>query len=883
MKITLQPQNTNLCPALTSTASISVATTAVSPTYVWEYWGVAPGNSNPAWVTITGFNAGAVYSNYTTGTLGITRATIALPLMGTEYRVTVSQGSCSITSSVAKLTISSAATAGTITQSATSVCTGNTITFTLSGSIGTSIQWESSPTNLSGSWAPISGETNTTYTTGALTTSSNRYYRAVVSNTCTSISATTATKTITVSPLAVAGTITTGGGIVCINGTGTQLFLMTVYGNTGTIQWQYSTNAGNTWTNAITGFPLGTNTGPFSGSTFMSEKSANQYYYAIYNITGTTSFRALITNGACTAITNVVTYTLASAIAGNLITSVGTLCSATGTGATLSLTGSVGTAIQWWKSIDSGTNWTASSVVLPLGTSPTLSTGQLTITTWYKAVVSVGTVGTSCTADSNIVVVAVDAKPVAGTISGSITICSGSNATLTLNNSTGSIVWTSSTTSGGTYLPVTSGTGNGTVSYNTGALSATTYYKATLTSGVCGSLTTAVATVIVRNPISGVVSSSTGTVASPICYYNTGVTLSLTGNSGGTISWQQFNGSNWIPVSGTTATLATGSLTATTNFRAIVTAFTGCSQTSSPWTVFVNPALVVATVTGNQQLCAPNTGTVLTAPPGYASYQWQRATVAVTTTGGQTVSAIYANVSTTVPPSNGFNTATYATGALTVTTAYRIKVTDSAGCIGYSAAYIVTVLKAGTVTGDNTSATPVCASLVTKLLTLTFFQGTSYQWQSSTTSATTGFANIAGTTTTYAAPLTNPSPTWYRVLVNSTGSCAAVATVGVPVYVNTGCRIGSAIPNADTPVVSNFDVKVSPNPYTENFNLSLSTSSEENVGIIVYDMIGRLIEQREVKPSEVDGHQIGNGYPSGVYNILVSQGTEVKTLRVIKR
>ena len=50
----------------------------------------------------------------------------------------------------------------------------------------------------------------------------------------------------------------------------------------------------------------------------------------------------------------------------------------------------------------------------------------------------------------------------------------------------------------------------------------------------------------------------------------------------------------------------------------------------------------------------------------------------------------------------------------------------------------------------------------------------------------------------------------------------------------------------------------------------------------VYDMIGKLINKMEVSPSKVAGLQIGDQYASGVYNVIVSQGTEVKTLRVIK-
>ena len=74
-----------------------------------------------------------------------------------------------------------------------------------------------------------------------------------------------------------------------------------------------------------------------------------------------------------------------------------------------------------------------------------------------------------------------------------------------------------------------------------------------------------------------------------------------------------------------------------------------------------------------------------------------------------------------------------------------------------------------------------------------------------------------------------------------------------------------------------------PNPYSENFNLSLTTSSVEKVKVAIYDMIGKLIEMREVTPSEVPEITIGSSYASGVYNVVVTQGSEIKTLRVIKR
>jgi hypothetical protein len=48
-------------------------------------------------------------------------------------------------------------------------------------------------------------------------------------------------------------------------------------------------------------------------------------------------------------------------------------------------------------------------------------------------------------------------------------------------------------------------------------------------------------------------------------------------------------------------------------------------------------------------------------------------------------------------------------------------------------------------------------------------------------------------------------------------------------------------------------------------------------------MMGKLLEVREVTVTDIETQKLGDRYPSGVYNINVTQGDTVKTLRVIKR
>jgi hypothetical protein len=48
-------------------------------------------------------------------------------------------------------------------------------------------------------------------------------------------------------------------------------------------------------------------------------------------------------------------------------------------------------------------------------------------------------------------------------------------------------------------------------------------------------------------------------------------------------------------------------------------------------------------------------------------------------------------------------------------------------------------------------------------------------------------------------------------------------------------------------------------------------------------MIGKLVDQREVSAADATTLEIGDRFPSGVYNVIVTQGDNTKTLRVIKR
>ena len=88
---------------------------------------------------------------------------------------------------------------------------------------------------------------------------------------------------------------------------------------------------------------------------------------------------------------------------------------------------------------------------------------------------------------------------------------------------------------------------------------------------------------------------------------------------------------------------------------------------------------------------------------------------------------------------------------------------------------------------------------------------------------------------------------------------------------------------SNTIVNTNFAVKAFPNPFASQFKLDIESASDSAVELKVYDMIGRQLEVRRGTVTELSSQEIGANYPRGVYNVLVSQGQNVKSIRMIKR
>jgi subtilisin-like proprotein convertase family protein len=150
----------------------------------------------------------------------------------------------------------------------------------------------------------------------------------------------------------------------------------------------------------------------------------------------------------------------------------------------------------------------------------------------------------------------------------------------------------------------------------------------------------------------------------------------------------------------------------------------------------------------------------------------------------------------------------------------------------------------------------------------------------------TGYDNDTGDLN-YSQYVDNTSPSYtlgqFTGLTPSTLYVVEVAMEFYGVFTSYGkpCTVITPV-SARTAEVS-FSASAYPNPFADNFKISVKSSNDGAIDIKVYDMVGRIVEQRTAGFNEMDAVTIGDRYPSGVYNVIVTQNEDVKTLRVIKR
>lgn len=76
---------------------------------------------------------------------------------------------------------------------------------------------------------------------------------------------------------------------------------------------------------------------------------------------------------------------------------------------------------------------------------------------------------------------------------------------------------------------------------------------------------------------------------------------------------------------------------------------------------------------------------------------------------------------------------------------------------------------------------------------------------------------------------------------------------------------------------------LTPNPFTDHFNLDIQSNSTEEVQLCVYDLLGRKIEEKMINPLEMTKVEMGGNYPSGHYIVKVVQGKQEQSHKMIKQ
>jgi gliding motility-associated-like protein len=303
-------------------------------------WEVSTDNGI-SWVPISNTTTSQIYSNLTTAT---------------QFRAALQSGVCAIDyATPAIISINPIAVGGTVYGGTTVCASGNSGSLTLVGHVSGVAEWQSSTDNGT-TWTSIANATafenfsNLTQTT---------WYQAIVtSGVCPND--TSSIGIISVDSISVGG-IVTSDDTVCANSNGDTLALS---GNTGTVTgWQMSTDGGATWIS-------------------LANTDSTQSYS---NIAVTTQFRTSVKNGVCAVITSsAATISVDKASVAGTISSAATVCEAYNSGI-LTLSGTVGTILDWESSSDGGTTWTSLA-----NTSTTQPYSNLTDTTKYRAIAQSG-------------------------------------------------------------------------------------------------------------------------------------------------------------------------------------------------------------------------------------------------------------------------------------------------------------------------------------------------------------------------------------------------------------------------------------------------------------------------------------------------------------
>jgi hypothetical protein len=749
----------NVC--ITSPTSLVTVTAGAASLPVGIYT-VTYSRGTPA---ATGLTASMTVNSAGTGTftaIGLTTAgTSSIAVTSLASGVCVSP----ISGITTNVTISPTTVQGSV-GGGTTICNGATsAALLLTGNVGSVVRWESSVTPFS-TWTPISGTAGiTTYTSGALTQTTQ--FRAVVqSGTCTALNS--AATTVTVNPLP-QGSLSANGPF-CTTGAGQLVFTATA--GTGPYTVIYNDGTANRTANSVvSGTGFATAVSPVLSTTTYTLVSVTD--------TNTTCIRSSGFTGSTATIT-------VNPLPQGSLSANGPFCT-TGAGQ-LVFTATAGTGPYTIVYNDGTANRTANSVVSGTGfataVTPVLSTTTYTL-------VSVTDTNTTCIRSSGFTggtaTITVNTLP-QGSLSANGPFCTTGAGQLTFTATAGTGPYTviyNDGTANRTANSVVSGTAFATSV--TPVLSTTTYTLVSVTdtnttcirsSGFTGGMATITVSPLPQGSLSAngpfcttgagqLTFTATAGTGPYTVIYNDG-TANRTANS--VVSGTAFATSVTPVLSTTTYTLVSVTDTNTTCIRS--SGFTGSSAT-----ITVNP-LPQGNLSANGPFCASGAGQLtFTATAGTGPYT----VIYNDGTANRTANSVVSGTAFATAVSPVLSTTTYTLVSVTDTNSTCIR---SSGFTTSSANIIINPLPQGSLTANG----PFCATGAGQLVftstagtgpyTVIYNDGTANRTANSVVSGTafaTSVTPVLSTTTYTLVSVTDTNTTCVR----SSGFTGSTATITV--------------------------------------------------------------------------------------------------------
>ena len=266
-------------------------------------------------------------------------------------------------------------------------------------------------------------------------------------------------------------------------------------------------------------------------------------------------------------------------------------------------------------------------------------------------------------------------------------------------------------------------------------------------------------------------------------------TLSVTASGTGPFTYQWYQGplgTTTTPVGTNSSSFSTTALTTTTTYWVRVTNAAGPVD-SGLATVTVATAPSITNQPASTTIISGQTATLTVTASGTAplSYQWYQGSVGITTTPV------------------GTNSASFTTPALTATTTYWVRVSNTTGNVNSTLA-TVTVPTAPTITTQPSSSTIISGSTATLTVTATGTAPLTYQWYQGAvgTTTTTVGTNSASFTT---PALTATTTYWVRVsnTAGNVNSTLATVTVGAEVALIPAGAFTMGLTSGDTDIDNN--------------------------------------------------------------------------------